>query len=110
MTIRKHASLFKSITPTLCLALLIAATTTIGLAEAASSKGRHSVIRDHRGPNAAPSGGVTVDGRGWKVQPPSRGCHHVGNCPRRPGVFPKGSRGSRPVVRDHRKPAWPKFP
>ena len=98
------------ITLTRFAATLAVATVMFGAIESAiaasSNKARVANVRDHRGPNAAPSGGVTVDGRGWKVQPPPRrGCHHVGTCPRPRGV----SKNPETVVRDHRpKPLWPR--
>ncbi len=98
------------ITLTRLAAMLTVGTVIFGSIESANAasnnKARVATVRDHRGPNAAPSGGVTVDGRGWKVQPPARSrptCATSRFCNRPPfGRDP-------PVVRDHRpKSVWPR--
>ena len=66
-------------------------------AMAEPDKPRRSIVRDHRGPGGAPSGGITVNGRKVEVKPP-KNCWGDRPCPgsgqRRE---PKNA-----VVRDHR--------
>lgn len=65
-----------------------------------------TVSRDHRGPNGAPSGGVTVNGQKAKVtQAPKLGGTRPHGGYRPNGNFEslKGEKGNGAVVRDHRR-------
>lgn len=89
--------------------MLAVGTAMFGAVEDASaasgSKPRVANVRDHRGPNAAPSGGISVDGKRVDMKPKLRPCHihQTQNCTPRP-FRPPGPRKDRlpPVVRDHR--------
>jgi hypothetical protein len=64
-------------------AMLFAGIVTIAAVDsamAASDKPRHSAIRDHRGPDGAPSGGVKVDGSRVDIKPPKL-CYGGRPCP-----------------------------
>lgn len=73
---------------------------------AASTLNRSSVVRDHRGPNGAPQGGVTVNGHATRVTAApkvlGRFCHTGRGfaCLRNTGEKSDPSRGV--TIRDHR--------
>jgi hypothetical protein len=82
-----------SFTNVTCVAAVLAVAEVALLFATQSSIAGH-VVRDHRGANGAPQGGVTVNGARANVVPVPKPIKPKGSCEKGPCA--------RPTVRDHR--------